>query len=98
LIIYGFITSKINFDFSNSISQNWDWSLNTWSSHNYFNKAPNLHEKPVKGFKNLYELKKAPDGARVIIQREKNKLPKVIGFCMRRDLEKTVKKLEKKYN
>ena len=61
-------------------------------------KNANLQEKPLKGFKNLTELKNSRSGPRIFIYRGKNEPPTVIGFCMRTDLEATLDKLKKKFN
>ena len=57
-----------------------------------------LQEKSLKGFKSLSELKNSPNGVRIILYRENDEPPKVVCFCMRRDLEATLAKLENKYN
>jgi len=56
-----------------------------------------IQEKPLKGFKNLTELKNSGPGPRIIIHRGKNEPPTVIGFCMRNDLDATLAKLKGKY-
>jgi len=61
-------------------------------------ETANIQEKPLKGFKNLSELKNSGPGPRIIIYREKNEPPTVIGFCMRNDLDATLAKLKGKYN
>ncbi len=58
----------------------------------------NMQEKPLKGFKNLTELKNSRNGPRIIIHRGKNKQPTVISFCMRKELNATVATLKEKYN
>ena len=50
----------------------------------------NIQEKPLKGFKNLTELKNSGPGPRILIYRDKNEPPTVIGFCMRNDLDATI--------
>jgi hypothetical protein len=57
----------------------------------------NIQEKPLKGFKNLTELKNSGPGPRILIYRGKNEPPTVIGFCMRNDLDATLAKLKVKY-
>jgi hypothetical protein len=57
----------------------------------------NIQEKPLKGFKSLTELKNSGPGPRILIYREKNEPPTVIGFCMRNDLDATLAKLKGKY-
>ena len=57
----------------------------------------NIQEKPLKGFKNLTELKNSGPGPRILIYRGKNEPPSVIGFCMRNDLDATLAKLKVKY-
>lgn len=57
----------------------------------------NIQENPLKGFKNLTELKNSGPGPRILIYRGKNELPTVIGFCMRDDLDATLAKLKVKY-
>lgn len=57
----------------------------------------NIQEKSLKGFKSLTELKNSGPGPRILIYREKNKPPRVIGFCMRNDLDATLAKLKGKY-
>lgn len=57
----------------------------------------NIQEKPLKGFKSLTELKNSGPGPRILIHREKNEPPTVIGFCMRNDLDATLAKLKGKY-
>jgi len=58
----------------------------------------NIQEKPLKGFKNLTELKNSGPGPRILIYRGKNEQPTVVGFCMRDDLVATLDKLKEKLN
>jgi len=59
-------------------------------------KNVKIQEKPLKGFKNLTELKNSGSGPRIIIYRGKNLQSTVI--CMRDDLETTFNKLKGTYN
>lgn len=61
------------------------------------NENADVEEKPLKGFKNLTELKLSGPGPRIFIYRGKNEPPTVIGFCMRSDLEDTITKLKQKF-
>ncbi len=56
-----------------------------------------IQEKPLKGFKSLTELKNSGSGPRILLYREKNKPPTVIGFCMRNDLNATLDKFKGKF-
>ena len=55
-----------------------------------------IQEKPLEGFRKLTELKNSGPGPRVFIYRGKNEKPTVVGFCMRNDLDGTIKKLKNK--
>ena len=57
-----------------------------------------IEEKSLKGFRSLTELKNSGPGPRVIIYRGKKQPPTVIGFCMRSELDDTLKKFGKKFN
>jgi hypothetical protein len=62
------------------------------------NEDGEIEEKSLRDFRRLTELKKSGPGPRVFVYRGKNAPPTVIGFCMRRDLNDTVKKLSQKFN
>jgi len=57
-----------------------------------------IEEKPLEGFRKLTELKNSGPGPRVFLYRGKNEKPTVVGFCMRNDLDATIKKLKNKFN
>lgn len=57
-----------------------------------------IQEKSLKGFRKLTELKNSGPGPRVFVYRGKNEKPTVVGFCMRNDLDATIKKLKNKFN
>lgn len=60
-------------------------------------KNAKIEEKSIKGLKKVTELKADAGGPRILIYRGKNQLPKVLGFCRRRDLECMVESLKKYY-
>ena len=57
-----------------------------------------IEEKSFTGFRKLTELKNSGPGPRVLVYRSKNAQPRVVGFCMRDDLDATLKKLKNKFN
>ena len=62
------------------------------------NEDGQVQEKPLEGFRKLTELKNSGPRPRVFVYRGKNAKPTVIGFCMRNDLDATIKKLKNKFN
>ena len=54
------------------------------------------NQKKLQGFKKLIELKGSK--TRVIVYLEQGEAPQVVGFCMRRDLDKTAEKFQGKFN
>lgn len=58
---------------------------------------PNVQEKPLRNCSNLSEIKGSPSSPRIIIRRQKNQKPEIIGMCMRDDLDSTVEKFKNRF-